>query len=93
MALEKFDKQPVEVLDYDINFSDWMQAGDTINGLTVTADTGITVNSSSYNVNTHTVKVWLAAGIDGNTYKVTATITTTNGRTKQAEIKIKVREI
>jgi hypothetical protein len=38
------------------------------------------------------VKVWTSGGTDGVTYKITATLTTVGGRTKQAEIRVKVKE-
>jgi hypothetical protein len=37
-------------------------------------------------------KVYTSGGTDGVTYKITATVTTTGGRVKQAEIKVKVKE-
>lgn len=94
--LEKYQKQPGEVLDYDIDFSTAYLSGlgDTAPGpagLEVTAEPGITVDYAEL-INGR-VKVWLSGGTDGVTYKVTATITTLGGRTKQAEIAVKVKEI
>ena len=89
--LGKVVKQPVEVQDYDISFVDWLAAlSDTASTHTVTAETGITVDSSTLTAGV--VKVWLSGGTDGTTYKVTAQIVTAGGRTKEDEIKIKVRE-
>ena len=92
--LAKFEKQPSDVQDFDIDFSEWLTGmldsapGPT--GLEVAVDEGITLLASI--LNNGVAKVWLAGGVDGMTYKVTTTVTTTGGRVKQAEIKLKVRE-
>ena len=38
------------------------------------------------------VKVWVAGGTDGATYKITSIVTTDGARIKTAEIKVKVKE-
>jgi hypothetical protein len=90
--MDKFDKQPDEVLDYDVDFSEWLTGGDTIQSHSVAADAGIVVDSSTVSAPTQTVKVWLSGGTDGVTYKVTVTVVTVSGRTKQKEFKVKVKE-
>jgi hypothetical protein len=95
--LAKFEKQPVDVQDYSIDYAEYL-AGleDTAPGpatalnLTVTADAGIVIDRSTL-VN-GVVTVWLSGGTDGKSYKVTATLTTVGGRKKQAEIIVKVKE-
>ena len=84
-----FYKQPDEVLDYDIDLTDWMADSDTVTGTTASADSGLTVTVS--NATTTTPKIWCSSGTDGATYKVTATITTDGGRTKEVDFKIAVR--
>jgi hypothetical protein len=89
--LATFTKQPADVQDYDIDYSEWLAGfSDTGSSATVTVDTGITLNM--YTLLNGVVKVWLAGGTSGETYKVTTTLTTSGGRTKQAEIRIKVKE-
>lgn len=92
--LAKFEKQPADVQDFDIDFSEWLAGmSDTApgpNDFTVNAEPGLTVVASA--LNNGVVKVWTADGLDGKSYKITATITTTGGRVKQAEIKVKVKE-
>ena len=90
--LEKFTKQPADVQDYDIDFSEYLAPfADTGATHTVVVDAGITVLLST--LQTGVVKVWLSGGTTGTSYKVTATLTTTGGRVKQAEILVKVKEI
>ena len=92
--LAKFEKQPADVQDFDIDFNDWLTGMlDTAPGPTgaeVSADPGITI--LAFALNNGVVKVWTAGGVDGTTYKITATLTTDGNRVKQAEIKVKVRE-
>ena len=92
--LERFTKQPADRQDYDISFVDWLAAlGDTALSVVVTTDAGITQSSPAVLFG-GLVKVWLSGGLDGQTYKVTITLTTasTPGRIKQVEITVKVKE-
>ena len=91
--MKTYKKQPADVLDYDTNFADWMPAADSISSKTVTAETGITIVTSSFNVNTHVVKVWLSGGTDGTSYKITVRIVTVGGRTKERDFRVRVKEI
>ena len=92
--LAKFEKQPADVQDFDIDFNDWLTGmldtapGPT--GVSVEADPGITL--LAFVLSAGVVKVWTSGGVDGTTYKITVTVTTTGGRVKQAEIKVKVKE-
>jgi hypothetical protein len=92
--LAKFEKQPADVQDFDIDFTEWLAAmSDTApgpGGAIVEADAGITILSSV--LTDGVVKVWTSGGTDGTTYKITATVSTEGNRVKQAEIKIKVKE-
>jgi hypothetical protein len=72
-----FRKDPQAVKDYEFNWSDWL-GGDTIASHTVTASTGLTVDSSS--ATSTTVTVWVSGGVVGATYAVTCHIVTTAGR-------------
>lgn len=91
MILNTFIKQPAEVLDYDIDYSGSLDAGDSIVAKTVIADTGISVDTSLI-VGGNTVKIWISGGTNGATYKVTSRVTTAAGRVREDEIKIKVKE-
>jgi hypothetical protein len=92
--LARFEKQPADVQDFDIDFSEWLTGlGDLAPGPTgavVIAEPGLTVLASTLVAGI--VKVWTSGGTNGVTYKITATVTTVGGRVKQAEIKIRVKE-
>lgn len=91
--MDKFPKQPAEVMDVDFSFVDWLAARPAATYLshTVTIDTGATVVSSSHSAGI--VKVIVSGGADGTEYKLTCRYTT-NGLAlvREAECIIKVKE-
>lgn len=85
-----FQQQPADILDYDVDFSEWLPAADTIVSAVVAA-----VPASmglSFAIQGKRVKVWCQNGANGVTYKVTTTITTNDYRVKQVEFRLKVKE-
>jgi len=83
-------KDPSAVLDYVFDWTEWLATVETITDYTITADTGITVGSSTEDAGK--VTVWLSGGTAGINYKVACLITTTAGRTDERTIWIKVVE-
>ena len=90
-VLGKFSKQPNEVLDYDVDFTDWFATRpDTPVSSTTTVDTGITLIGQ---VRTGmVVKVALGAGTSGVKYKATVRMTTSAGFVKEVEFYCVVKE-
>ena len=88
-----FFKQPPEVLDYDIDLSSWMPSGDTISAVSVVSSSPADLVVQTFSSTDTSVKIWLLGGTDGNTYKVTATITTAQGRVKEIDFKIRVKDL
>lgn len=104
MALERVEKQPADVQDFDADFSAFLNdLGDTGESATVVVADGITLDTHTLITSTAdhevsgivdgVVKVWLSGGTTGNTYKVTVTLTTTGGRVRQYEFNCKVKEL
>lgn len=96
--LKTHTKQPSDRLDYDFDYSQWLSANDEILSAVFAVESmdGMTppspmVVSSEVTAATYT-KVWLEGGQAGEIYKVSCTITTTRGRVKQDEIKIRLKE-
>jgi hypothetical protein len=97
-AIGRDTKQPSEVLDYDVDFGDWMPSGDYLDGAQVNVrwmsgpqDTPLAVHAVQ---NTRTVvKVWLSGGANGARYRVELRAATMGGRLREAEFDISVREI
>lgn len=106
MAIGTFTKQPAEILDFDIDYSEFFDAlgGDTISGMPTAAVTAassgvvadLTLGPGSLPevdlVSNQIAKVWVGAGISGATYKVTVTMTSAGGRVKEADVTVRVRE-
>ena len=91
-------KQPAERLDYDIWYANdpagaepWLIDSDSI--------TSVTINVSAPELEVSPIlfadhlKLWVEGGVDGETYKITITIITAGGRTKQDEIRFRVKDI
>lgn len=94
----KDTKQPQERLDWDVDFGDWMRAGDSID-MAVTSvrrlagpeDAPLEVSMTQHTLST--VKVWLVGGANGARYRVEVQIETVMGRIKEAEFDISVKEV
>lgn len=85
-----FSKDPAAVLDYKLDWSDWMEDGDTITDDTVTVPAGLTLDSSSHD--DASVTFWLSGGTAGQHYRVTVQITTSAGRVDERSVSVKVQE-
>lgn len=84
-----FTKDPDGVLDYQIDWSDWLGT-DTIVTSTWTVGTGITKDSDTNTTTTATI--WLSGGTAGTMYTLVNRITTTDGRTDDRSIYVTVKE-
>ncbi len=88
MALMTILKDPDAVLDYGFDFTSWLDIGETISSVTWVVPSGITKDSEV--TGTVTVKVWLSGGTAGTTYSIAAKIVTTDSRTDERTMDIKV---
>lgn len=95
-------KDPHAVLDYGFLWQDWLEPSESISSHTITADAGITVNSSAVNGSPMTIDgishkagsvitVWLSGGTDGTSYVVACRVSTTFGRTDERSMKISIK--
>lgn len=87
--MAQFTKDPDAVLDYQIDWSDWL-GSDTISTSDWTVATGLTGDSDS-NTDT-TATIWLSGGTAGATYSVTNEIVTNGGRTDNRSFTVYVEE-
>ena len=81
-------KDPSAVLDWTFDWSNWLAAAETITDHTITADTGIMVDSSTEDAGV--VTVWLSGGTAGENYKVACLVETSAGRTDERTLWIRV---
>ena len=85
-------KQPVEILDYDVDFSRWLQ-DDTIETASAAVVPSGELEVQKLDIDPTLIKVWLEGGQDGSSYKVELTIDTVGGRRGQVEFRVRVKEI
>ncbi len=89
--LGTFVKQPADRLDYDVDYTDWLTVGDSIESTVVSVSPATLTIDSTFN-NTPRIKIWLFGGVDKVRYKVTLTSTTADGRVKQDEFLVVVKD-
>jgi len=77
-------------LDYTQNWSSWLADGDAIATSQWSVEDGISVDSSSNNTTTSTVVI--SGGTTGKTYRVTNTITTSNGLDESMTWFVKIQD-
>lgn len=83
-------QQPADRRDYDIDFSEWWPPDDYVVAATIAvAPVGPAVSRAFQGT---VVKVWFNGGVSGTTYKVTIVATSNDGRIKEVELKMKVKE-
>lgn len=88
-------QQPNDVQDYDIDFSEWFPAEDVITSAVVTVAPSMpTPPTYSISPSGKRVKIWIyAGGTSGTTYQVTVRAKTNDGRVKEVELKVKIKEV
>jgi hypothetical protein len=84
------EKDPYAVLDYSLDWTNWMPSGDTITSISVTADTGITIDSTTNTDYIATANI--SGGTAGTIYNIEFKIVTTNGLQDSRNFRIKVIE-
>lgn len=91
------DKDPQSTLDYTIDWSSWISTGDAIATSTWAIETiagtsPLSTTGSSFDVATSVSTIWLAGGDLRKTYRITNTITTTNGLTDERYFRIRITD-
>ena len=90
------EKDPYAVLDYSLNWTNWMPDGETISSISVTVETisgdasPLTLDSST---NTDYISTaFLSGGTAGNIYNVEYKIVTSGSKQDSRNLRIKVVE-
>jgi hypothetical protein len=92
MTLARFTKQPSEVLDYLVDYTEWFaERSDTPSTELTVVETGITKVSSG--IDGLIVKVVLSGGTVGVSYKITTKLTTTSGIVREADFTVAIKEL
>jgi len=87
-------KDPDSVLDYSIDWSDWLPTGDTITSATMTQESTHTANLTvgSATILDGVVSSQISGGAVGNVYVIKNTIVTNEGLTDVRRFKIRVEK-
>ena len=95
MLLGKIEKQPTDRQNYFVKYEEYLQEGELL--LSALAQVDIVgelyVIGPVVMADDKTLEFWLEDGVDGVTYKLDITVTTTIGNVKQDEFKVKVKEV
>jgi hypothetical protein len=92
VALE--GKHPSEIVDYSIDLTPWLPAGDTVSTITgVTATAGLTIASSpAPAVASGILTFWVTGGVNGTTYFIQVVFVTVGGRTLVVDLQLTVTD-
>jgi len=85
-----FRKDPEAVLDYHVDWSDWLGVDTIVTSSWSCDDDGITIDSDS--TTTTVATVWLSGGTVDEMYEVVNHIITAAGREEDKTINIRIRE-
>lgn len=97
MKLGTFFKTPSERKRYSLDYTDWLDTGETVNSraFTVTPETGdfLQIDASSIDATGKQVVFFANYGDDGVSYVVDVIITTSGGQTKEDQITFTVKAL
>lgn len=79
------------MLDWLFDWSAWLQSGETLETGAVVAD-GLDVGDTAVVNDGAAVRVWLSGGVTGNTYTVTCSVTTSQGRADDRSFVLKIED-
>lgn len=89
-----FDKDPAELKDYGFDWSEHLDAGDTVASSTWTVPTGLVEPAEPATAPTTTITtVWLSGGTAGTEYRVTNHVVTAQGRELERSFYVNVKEL
>jgi hypothetical protein len=95
MTEKTYIKDPNAVLDYTFDWVNdpdgrWLQVGETISSHVITVDIGLIKDSDSES--SGLVTVWLSGGTAYTSYTVACKIVTSEGRTDERSITVRVMD-
>ena len=85
-----FRKDPQATLDYHLDWSSWLETGDTITASTWFLPAGLTQVVAAFSTSVATV--WISGGTVGESYTVTNRITTADGRIDERSMTIRMED-
>lgn len=100
--LDRFNKQPADIKKYQIDYSEWLATGETVNSV-VTAVTLLNPADGDVGEPTMTVgttqivggnvfEYYVSLGTDGKRYKITFQASTSDSQTVESEVEFRVND-
>lgn len=89
MSIGNFFQDPAAILDYRVDWTDWLD-GDVITSGTFSATPTAPVVIASQSTGTAIGTVWISNGIVGTTYEINHHISTLGGRTDERTFSIAI---
>lgn len=86
-------KRAADVKDWTLDFTDFLETGETIADATAVASTGLTVTATNIVATDTGVQIWLSGGTAGETYTITVTVTTDASPIARVEERILTMDI
>ena len=92
MALPLKPKQSGETEDFDVDFSKYLPEDDTITTVELSLDITGELELHQYQNQSPIIKVWTRGGVNTTTYKVTVKVGTAQGRVKEQEFRVRIKD-
>lgn len=90
MSLGTKRKDPDAIIDFGVDWSDWLATGETITASWWTVESGLTENSNTFGDTSTTI--WVQGGTAGETYTLANKVATSGGRTDERSFEVMVEE-
>jgi hypothetical protein len=93
MRLGNFNKTPAERKRYAIDYSDWLDTGETLSSytLTVSPSGGLTVDTASLTTGSTVLVFFASGGSSGSQYTLDVKANTSGGQIKEDTVLFNVR--
>jgi len=89
--MSNYVHDPNSVLDYTIDWTDWLAASETISASSWTVPAGITQTTPAPSFTNTVTTIWITGGTLGTDYDLVNHITTNQGREQDQTITLRVR--
>lgn len=88
--MTEHEQSEAAVLDYTVDWTDFLQPAETISTHAFIAETGVTLGTPALTGATHVV--FVSGGVGGRAYRITSRITTNQGRTQEQSFLLRITE-
>lgn len=93
MKLGRFIKAPGETKRYSIDYTNWLDSGETVTSVTyAVSDAALVVSNTSINPSGVLAVFYVSAGTSGVVYEVTVTATTSASQVKQDVVQYTIQD-